>query len=475
MLAVLVRAAVVGGVVARYDRDESAIMRGGLPGVHGIVKTDAWNYYAFADKIIRDVRSGRGFLLAGPRYENSFLYPRLIALYGLTTGRITMGPNGEVATGELYAFLMFQSVVFAMAVALAFVALAMVLPFGLALSAGLFLALEPTLLQYSTLFLTETFFVAFLLCAVAAWLAGIARAERASPAGWFFVIAGLSFGLAFLQRPVALFLPAVAIAVLPLSPALRSARFLGRTTLQLLIPFTVIVALLAAHNLFRAGFAYIMPQQSLYIPQVYLASEVVAEVRGVPLAEAQRDLAFETLGRAKAAGVVPADDPAFGMYLPNSKDPAWTERQFYDFNKLRQRDGIDTLLQYRAQSVRLILGRSIRSVNVDPFFAVRHLQTSLRSSDPEARREFDALRDRTEPFRYAYSALMLLPALAGFVLAWRFQHRVLTAFLVCLVAYFLVLTGYMGNGRYLLAALISYAVFWPIAIERGYRLIRRRA
>jgi 4-amino-4-deoxy-L-arabinose transferase-like glycosyltransferase len=474
LVALSVRAVVIGAVVSRYDTDESAVVRGGLRNTHGIVKGDLLNYYIWGHQIVQEVLQGRTFFLAGPRYEYAFLYPRLIALYGLATGGIAMGPDGTVPSGQLMGVFLVQSTVFALAVSVAFVALTRILPFAIAAGAAVFLALEPTLVQYSSLLLTETFFLAFLLFALAAWISAYRRVERAAPAGWFFAMAGLSFGLAFLQRPVALFLPPVAIAVLPLSPAFRAVQPLARSALQLLVPFAAAVALLAAHNLFRAGFAYVMPQQSMFIPQVYVASDVVAGIRGIPVAEALRELAFNTLVRAKAEGLVPADDPAYGMYLPDQKDPAWTERQFYEFNKMRQRDGINTLLQYPVPSARLILGRTIRSVNVDPFFAVRHLQTSLRSSNPVARSDFEALRQRTEPFRYAYSALILLPVLAGMLFAWGTQNRVLTAFLVCLVAYFVVLTGYMGNGRYLLAALISYSVFWPLAVREGYVWLRRR-
>lgn len=475
LVALGIRAVVISVVVSTYDADESAVMPGGLHGVHGIVKNDAVNYYMYGARIIQEVHDGRSFFLAGGggRYEWTFLYPRLIALYGLATGGIRLHPDGTVPTGQVYGLLMAQSVVYSLAVAAMFLALTTVVPYAVACGAGVFLAIEPTLLQYAALVYSETFFVAFLLFAFACWLIAIRRIERGLSGAPFLIAAGVAFGAAFLQRPVALLLPVVAVAVLPLSAPLWCRRRLIRCAVQLLGPFLLIVGLLALHNLWRAGFAYIMPQQSLYVPQAYVASDVVARVRGISVEQARRDLLRATIDRAKAAGVVPRDDPARGL-LTGGSDPDWSERQWYEFNRMRQQSAVETFLTYPSETVRLLVRRTAASVNVDPFFTFRLLRTSLRSPAAGAQREFEALRERVAPFRLAYSALILAPAVVGILSAWRMQ-RPLTALLVGLVAYLVGMTGYMGNGRYLVPALISYSVFWTLAVRDGFSWLRRVA
>ena len=122
------------------------------------------------NKITEQVRAGENFFVAGERYYGPFLYPRLIALYGLLTGKVQLNADGTVPTGQIYWFFVIQSLVFGAALVAFFLALTTIVSSRIAAMAAAFLALEPILVQFSAQMLTETLFIAFMLLAISVFI-----------------------------------------------------------------------------------------------------------------------------------------------------------------------------------------------------------------------------------------------------------------------------------------------------------------
>jgi hypothetical protein len=252
VVALGVRVAVATVYVAAYDRHEteSRWLEGDHPPVHAMVKGDAAKYYTEAASIIEQVQDGESFFVAGDAFFGPFLYPRLIAAYGLATGTMRLDEDGSVPTGQVHGFLVAQSVVYAAAVAALFVALARVLGTRRAVVAALFLSLEPTLVQFSARLLTETIFVSLLMLALAAAILLFhAPAGESPPWRWpLYAGLGLMLGLMYLQRPGSIGLaPVFALAIFVHLGRRRLPAFAAASTL-VAVPIVVVLLLLGLHN-----------------------------------------------------------------------------------------------------------------------------------------------------------------------------------------------------------------------------------
>ena len=54
---------------------------------HAMIKVATTNHWAEADKILKDIKSGKNYFASGKEYYDEFLPPRLLALYYYITGQ----------------------------------------------------------------------------------------------------------------------------------------------------------------------------------------------------------------------------------------------------------------------------------------------------------------------------------------------------------------------------------------------------
>lgn len=118
---------------------------------------------------------------------------------------------------------------------------------GVAVVAGLALALDPISVAMTSNVTTETVFAAVWVCAALLWVAGL---QRRRP--WLLAAAGAVFGVSVLVRPIGLYLP---VLLVPLTFWLvggpRTRRALASAAI--LVAFAVPVGLWAARNAHETG------------------------------------------------------------------------------------------------------------------------------------------------------------------------------------------------------------------------------
>ena len=449
-----------------YERTDRSADANPPKKVHAMIKGDAEAvYYRPANVIIQQVRSGRNFFLAGGWNIGGFLYPRLIGLYGLVSGKIRLNPDSTIPTKQIYGFLIIQSLFFSLWLVLFFASLSKVVGVRIGTLTALFLSLEPTLVQYSSMMMTEALFIALLLLAISVWVATLeVRLEKEQIR--FIVVytlSGIILGIIFLQRTIAIIFPAVFIIGIYAQNKWRMTKsFLIASTL-LIIPYILILVLVGVHNYYRAGFFYIVPVHGAYGWQAYLGNYVMAEVGQSTPTEARLELNKEALLRGKQEGLVRQE----------VTEEELTEYEFYRLSYIKQDQAKDIFLEHPSITLRFAVRNTLKSLNIDPLFTYRRFDNVYKPESAELRALQDAQHARDIPLRIAYSLLILVPAFLG----WLFWRKVLpmplNVLLTLLVLYFPAVSGWMGSNRYNVPNLAFYSVYWAISVERLIPWLRR--
>ena len=106
-VALVVRLAFVGGFVDRYDRYETAL-DASARATHAMIKSDAGKYFDGAVRIGRAVADSGSWIV--PSTMGPFLYPRLVALYGMVTGTVRYDTEGRVPAGAVTGVFLLQAI-----------------------------------------------------------------------------------------------------------------------------------------------------------------------------------------------------------------------------------------------------------------------------------------------------------------------------------------------------------------------------
>jgi len=460
-----VRAMAVGIYVRAYDHHEESPSIAAVTGAptHAMIKGDAVKYYRGGAAIAEQIRAGENLFLAGSRHAGPVLYQRVVAAFALVTGKIQIGDDGRVPRGQILGFLLFQSLLFSVCLVPFFVQLAAVAGRPLAFGATALLGLEPTLVQYSAMMLTEALFMALGILALSVWFR-ICRRRGSLPTeewGWL-VLLGFMLGLMFLQRPQSILLPAVFIVGLLAQARWRfDGAFLQAAGLVVL-PYVAVLALLGLHNQGRAGIFYIVPMQAAYGWQQYLGNRVIAEVNGTDPAHERERLGEQALDRAKTEGWVAdhVDD------VDDATERA--ERRVYEIYK---EQAFEIFGDHPLIALRIATVETAGSLVLNLTWPFRFYSNTYKSALAEEERLRQVQRRRHKPATIIYSLLILVPAAAGWLLFREALPTPINIVLVLSIVYFTATGGWLGNPRYTLPNLLFYAAYWSaFVVSLGQRL-----
>jgi len=453
--------------VAAYDTYENTPSMTDRPGAqtHSMIKGDALKYYVLGAEIAEQIRAGENPFLAGGWHALGALYQRVVGGYAVVTGKITFAPNGSVAEGQILGFLVLQSLIFSLCLAPFFIQLARVTGIPLAGGAAGLLALEPTLVQYSAMMLTEELFVAFVLLALAVFLEIYQREGSSVRERWpWLVLLGLVLGVMFLQRPQAILLPGAFLAgTLALFGWKLSSDFF-RAAGFLLAPYVIVLLLFGLHNYGRAGFFYIVPLQTPMAWQKYLGNRVIAEVNGTDPADERARLMALALQRAKSEGFVEED-----VYDVDDG----TEYGMFRVHKIAQRQALEIFADHPLITARIMAAETAGSLVLHLTYPYRWYSETYKPVSAEEGRLRELRRLRSKPPTIVYSLLIMLPAAFGWIFMRGAIPPPVNWVLVLFIVYFPATGGWLANPRYTLPNVVPYAVYWSLfVVSMRNRLVR---
>lgn len=472
LVALATRLLFVGVFIAEYDRYEPPTE--GRPPVHAMVKSDAGKFFREGVGLLEHYREGGSW--AVQMADGPFLYGRVIALYGALTDRVRFLPNRVFPTGMVGWLFAFQALACALGVAALYAAFRRALPHSLALASGLFLALEPTTVQYAGALFSEALYFALVMCAMAAFVALVVRLEsdlgnprRAEVNCVAWVGLGLLLGVAYLQRPISLLLP---MAFVFATLVALGRRGLGRASLlsaALVLGYGAVLAGLGLHNQAATGQFTVTPGQASNDPLQYIAPRVLALAQdpGLSVTELNDAPAVDRLGAELWSEVRKmARDPATGEIDPVRFDAAAVSL------------GLSIFADHPWLTAEVIGWHVFRATgHVNPFQLYFFYDQIYKPNDAALNRAQTALRYSYLPWMAVYSFLVLVPVLAGWAIATRalwHARRPGTArlpvplwlhlLLTLMILYYPAIGGWLGNDRYILPNILAYSVYWALAL-----------
>lgn len=433
--------------------------------VHSMIKSDSIIYYRDAHEIVEDIREGRNPFLTGPSNYYSFLYSRVVALYGLLTGKLDLGPNLFVPLGQVGGFFVFQSFLFALCLIPIFLVLRRLLGIKWAWGSALFLSLEPVLLQYNAMMLTETLFIGILALVLSAWGMFLSLKTDARPGHLLllFALFGILSGLLFLERTVALLFPAVLLITCALGRLLGKIKHqLAGPSLAMIVTFGLVLLSLGLHNFYRAGLFYIVPMEINQAWYIYFADRVMADVNNSAPDQERKILVQLAADTAKKRGLIPPE--ATG----ESNDPSLNEGHLYELYKIYRELAFNIFRTHPWPTIKVALFSTAKSISVDPFYTYRLYSNVYKPSDEEMNQIQLQQHSAQKPLRIVYSLIILVPVLFGWLAGRRFVPWPFHLFCTLSMLYFIVTSGWLGFPRVTLPNFVFYTVYWPIGMARFF-------
>jgi len=129
---------------------------------HAMIKIAVANQWGEADRLLKDIKSGKSYFASGGEYYDQFLPPRLLALYYYITGYEIYDSkmNLKVNNGKL-PYLIIKTLLYYLALLYFCKKIFSIFPLKNCFFIILFLALEPSIFQYHSSFWNESLFFPF--------------------------------------------------------------------------------------------------------------------------------------------------------------------------------------------------------------------------------------------------------------------------------------------------------------------------
>ena len=129
---------------------------------HAMLKIAVGIHWGEADKILKDIKSGKSYFASGKEHYDEFLPPRLLALYYYITGYEIYDSkmNLKVSNGKL-PYLIIKTLLYYLALLYFCKKIFSIFPLKNCFFIILFLALEPSIFQYHSSFWNESLFFPF--------------------------------------------------------------------------------------------------------------------------------------------------------------------------------------------------------------------------------------------------------------------------------------------------------------------------
>ena len=406
---------------------------------HGLVRGDAKKYWIVADRFSAAIQSGQSFIVASGEYRMPFLHPKLLALYGYVTNLEFFDSEGRITAGGKFEFLLLQALFYYVALWAFYTRLKEICPLRVANATLVFLALEPTILQYHASFWTESLFISFELLALALII-------RPSRGVCHNLLLGFIVGLMCLQRPISTFYCFVVGAAL----LLRFGKSGIVASLAVVVPVLMFTGLIGFQNYSRMGVFYVTPTQSLDGPLNYVANYVVADVEGGDPKQARMAL----LSRADQV----ARERGLDLDLSD-------EVVRYRAYQIKRDLAMDIFLEYPLTTATRIGYHMAKSLAIDPLSVFWYTAFEYKPANKETIARTQELHSRIfRPVRYVYSLIILGLTLTGIYVCRPWENLTFHVLPLLSIVYFWILGGWVGDIRYMVPAIVFYSIYIGVAI-----------
>ena len=251
---------------------------------HAMIKIAIGNHWLEADKILKDIKSGKSYFASGTEYYDEFLPQKLLALYYFITGYEITDSNRvfKVNNGKL-PYLIIKTFLYYLALFYLCKKIFTIFPLKNCFFIILFLSVEPSIFQYHSSFWNESLFFVFEILLLSLLLD---RSRNILKNIFIGFILGIMFTISqeiFLYIVPLLFYLFILFKKKSIKPIL-----------SLVIGYLIIFIIISFHNYKSIGMAYFIPSGSKTALYIYLAPQVLAKKNNSSVGQARKKMKEQT-------------------------------------------------------------------------------------------------------------------------------------------------------------------------------------
>ncbi len=393
-------------------------------------------YFPLSDKIINDKNEKKSFFISGDKYDNSFLYPRIIYIFNYlfnNNEKIFNEGENKVLLKNHEFFIYLQILAFYFSLVFLYLTISRNFNKNLSKIICIFLFLNPIIFQYHLSFYTESLFLTFLILSISFLL----RSKNTI----HFLFIGIFVGIMYMQRTIALIYPLVILTYILFLNENFSRKILKFISLMLGMIF--ILFLIGFHNLNRAGVFYFTPTQTKLDLQRYVEHDIIKKSEKISYLEARKKIENFNLD-----------------VLKNYKYDLSNEADSIKFSNKIQENSFKTILENKEITIKIISKNYLYSMLLNPvqvYYETKY-QTWEDYKNSSDHKFWLIIRLVITPIFFIFSAI-------GLVFSIKKIDLKFNIFLFLSISYFFVMGCWLPNTRYFTPSVLFMSIYFSIFLH----------
>ena len=412
---------------------------------HSMIKAAINNHWYEADKIIKDVKDGKNFLVSGGEYDE-FLPQRLLALYYLIIKDNILDKEKKLKIkNNKFGFLFINTIFFYLSLLYFTKILIKKFPIKNVFIIILFVSLEPTIFQYHSSFYNESYAFPFQI-----FLISLAIQNKKKLFHNFLI--GVTIGVLYCLGTEFLlyFLPASLYLII-----VFKKRFL-KPLFSLLCGYALIMSIISVHNFYRTNNAYFTTEASKSAIYVYLVPNIISYKNNISVLEANNLLLQDMLKWSKKNNIK--------LINPNTRsvfDIVENKQDEIKFLNYIQETTMKVILENPYYVLKFTLKKTVHALTLNPFYI-----KNFYSHDSKGNNKYygSETQKKNIPYRIVYSLIFYLVILRGLKNLIKLKEINVITIIILLSMYQVAVLGWMGTSRYLMPILIYLSIFFSFGI-----------
>ena len=407
-----------------------------------MLKIAVANQWVEADKILKDIKSGKSYFAAGKEYYDEFLPPRLLALYYYITGHEISDSkmSFKINNGKL-PYLIIKTLLYYLALLYFCKKIFSIFPLKNCFFIILFLALEPSIFQYHSSFWNESLFFPFEILLLSLLLDGSGNILKNILIGF---ILGIMFAISqefFLYIIPLIFYLFILFKKKSIKPIL-----------SLLVGYSLVLMIISFHNYKRIGEPNLSVlsggHTALYI---YFAPHVLAKKNNSSIEEATKKMNEQTKIWIEKNNIDVTLSPTdfSGIIGGSTKD----KNEYYDH---LQKTALKIIITNPFISIKRFFKQSSHHLVLNPVYIKYFYQFEGRGGKYHR----SETHKKWIPIRIIYSVIIYLIVLWGIIYSLKRVKKEIIFLLIISVAYIVLALGWAGIPRHFVPALIFLSIFF---------------
>ena len=408
---------------------------------HAMIKIAVGIHWAEADRILKDIKSGKNYFASGKEHYDEFLPPRLLALYYyITSYEIYDSKMGSKINNGKLPYLIIKTLLYYLALFYLCKKIFTIFPLKNCFFIILFLSVEPSIFQYHSSFWNESLFFPFEILLLSLLLDRSRNILKNILIGF---ILGTMFTISqefFLYIIPLIFYLFILFKKKSIKPIL-----------SLIVGYSLVLMIINFHNYKRIGVPHFMPYGSKTALYIYFAPQVLAEKNNSSLDQVIKKMKKQTKIWIEKNDIdVIQSTTSFSAINTESKKD---KKKYYDY---LQQTALKIIFANPFISIEYFFKQSLHHLVLNPVYIKYLYQFEGRGGK--------YLKSETHkkwiPIRIIYSVIIYLVVFWGMIYSLKHMKKEIIFLLLISVAYVVAILGWMGISRYFVPALIFLSIFF---------------